>query len=444
MQVSLSFLLLGVLYLLQLIATVYVNVVLKMQYSVKINLFDAMLLVILLSGMVLVEQYIISGNKTLPTPGWNADLLFIVLTVFLLLTIIRFVWLLRKVSTLSHELIIPRAIRETIDHLPGGICFSTPGGNPVLTNYRMNELVFLLTDSTIMNVLTTWEELLNAGLINGCIKLDDPWMYRGNQDIGAGKADMKAEDDCMFFSLPDDSIWRFRKEELTDRVPSYIQLEATEITELYRYSKALYNNNLKLSEQYRRQMAILENIVEINHEKEILATKIRIHDDLGRSLITTKQHLFNKTLKENITYLDEIWQKTIRNLTDVTQVYADAETSPEIELQKAAEMIGCHINIDGDRPTDRKPMLLFYAMVREALTNAVIHAKADRVNVTVQPTAQGYSVVISDNGAVQVSSVKEGGGLSNLRKRFEQEGAGLKVKCMDGVVLIAEIPAERI
>ena len=444
MQVSLSFLLLGVLYLLQLIATVYVNVVLKMQYSVKINLFDAMLLVILLSGMVLVQQYIISGSKTLLTPGWNAGLLFIILTVFLLLTIIRFVWLLRKVSTLRHELIIPRAIRETIDHLPGGICFSTPGGNPVLTNYRMNELVFLLTDSTIMNVLTTWEELRNVGLINGCIKLDDPWMYRGNQDLEAGKADMKAEDDCIFFSLPDDRIWRFRKEELTDRVPSYIQLEATEITELYRYSKALYNNNLKLSEQYRRQMAILENIVEINHEKEILATKIRIHDDLGRSLITTKQHLFNKTLKENITYLDEIWQKTIRNLTDVTQVYVDAETSPEIELHKAADMIGCHISIDGDRPTGRKPMLLFYAIVREALTNAVIHAKADRINVTVQPTAQGYNVVISDNGAVLVSSVKEGGGLSNLRKRFEQEGAALKVKCMDGVVLIAEIPAERI
>ena len=265
----------------------------------------------------------------------------------------------------------------------------------------------------------------------------------------------------MYFSLPDSSIWQFKMDELTDRIPNYIQMEATEITDLYRYSKTLYDNNVRLSDQYRRQQAILENIVEINHEKEILATKIRLHDDLGRSLLTTKQHLFNQTLNENITTLTEIWNTTIRNLTDVTQLYANSDASPELELQKAADMIGCRIIFSGDRPSGRRTPLLFYAAVREALTNAVKHAGATQLNVNTTATDRGYHVEISDNGQgrgmYELSAgsggktaqpppcpvISEGSGLGTLRQKLEQEGATLEFKCTGRVTLILELPAER-
>ena len=462
MQVSLSFLFLGAFYLLQFIAAICINIILKMHYNDSNRIIDILLLVVQLFSMVLIPQYIFRQDGMFFTPGWNADLLFVVLIVFLLLSITRFFWLLRKVFTLRNELIIPRAIRETIDHLPGGICLSTPGGSQVLANYRINELVFLLTNNTIMNMKATWEELRRTDSANGCMKLKDPWIFRSSRDGADGKADTADEGDCVYFSLPDSSVWKFRKEDLTDRIPNYIQLEATEITDLYRYSKALYDNNVRLSDQYRRQQAILENIVEINHEKEILATKIRLHDDLGRSLLTTKQHLFNQTLIANITTLTEIWNTTIRNLTDVTQLYANPDASPELELQKAADMVGCRINFSGDRPSGRKTPLLFYAAVREALTNAVKHAGATQLNVYITATDRGYHVEISDNGqgreAFELSSgsgwktaqtspcsvINEGGGLSNLRQKLEQEGATLEFKCTGRVTLVLELPAERI
>jgi hypothetical protein len=181
----------------------------------------------------------------------------------------------------------------------------------------------------------------------------------------------------------------------------------------------------------------------------------------------TKQHLSNHTLSENIPNIADIWNNTISSLSDFTQVYTDTESSPEIELLKAAEMIGCQINFNGDRPVGRKTTLLFYALVREALTNAVMHAKANKLIVTVRQAKRGYHVKISDNGGVRVSCVTEGNGLSNLRRRLEQEGATLQIKCSDsgssgssggsvrssgcgcgssdgdvGVILVAEFPEE--
>ena len=322
----------------------------------------------------------------------------------------------------------------------------------------MNELIYRLTSHTIMDVQLTWNELCAwdfqksgaesgaesegesgyqracSSAVNGCAKLADPWItsdYMG-EDAGGD----------LFFSLPNNRIWRFRREYLKDREPFYIQLEATDTTELYRHSKELYENNRRLAEQYGRQQRLLENIVGMNREKEILSIKMRIHDDLGRSILATKQHLSGDTLSGDLPHLAETWNNTIRSLENFAQISADAQTSPETELQKAADMVGCHIKYKGERPDGRKAALLFYAAVREALTNAVRHAGAYELTVATQPTALGYHIEISDNGRPAVSPVVEGGGLSNLRKRLEQQGATLEVRCKEGVVLVVKIPHE--
>lgn len=433
MQISISILIVGALQLLLLIAAVYVIIFLQLRYSIRLSMADILLLALQVFNLVVLLQHITGYEGGTSAAGRNFALLYAVQGMVIFLHLIRFAWLMRKVRTLRHELLMPQSIRETIDYLPGGICFSTPNGRPILTNRRMNELVYRLTGHTVMNACVTWDELRQFISANGCTKLEELRMNR--EPIGG------AVDDCMFFSFPGGNIWRFRKEELTDRVPRYIQLEATEISDLYHYSKKLYHNNQRLAEQYKRQQNLLANIVEINHEKEILQAKIRIHDDLGRSILTTKQHLSGQTLSENIPYLADIWNNTIRNLAEFTRASADMEISPEIELQKAADMIGCHIHFRGDRQVGRKTALLFYAVVREALTNAVRHAKADQLDVSIRKTAGGYYVEISDNGTVPVSLVTEGNGLSNLRRRLEQEGATLEIKCEDGVVLSAVIPA---
>lgn len=310
MQISMSLLTIGALQLALLIAAVYMTAFWRTCYTVRFSAADVLLPALQVFNLIFLSCYMTEYNGTHLTANDHSAPLILMQVGFMLLLLLWFTWRLRVARARRQELLIPQAIHETIDYLRGGICFSTPGGRPVLTNRRMNQLIFQLTGHTIMNAKTTWEELLGLDSANGCVKLEKPWMTKDHMGEEA--------DDCVFISLPDGGIWRFRKEALTDRLPHCIQLEATDISDLYRYSKELYENNRRLAEQYVRQQKLLANIVEINHEKEILQAKIRIHDDLGRSILTTKQYLWNQTLSENIPYLAEIWNNTIRSLTDFT------------------------------------------------------------------------------------------------------------------------------
>ena len=329
-------------------------------------------------------------------------------------------------NSIKNKLFTVRSIREAIDSCPGGICFSTTGGRPILVNRRMNELVFELTGHTVIEANTTWDELESISPVNGCTRLRDVWNSsdEGNQ----------------VFRMKNGRIWRFRKLILKNGRESTVQIDASDITELYQKSNELYQNNLRLMGIRQRQKDLLENIVEINRDKELLSTKVRIHDELGRCLVATKKALEGGNLTDDSQLLSG-WKEAIRDMTNIPLTDRSAGPSPEAELLKVADMIGCHGEFIGRQPTERRALLLLYAAVREALTNAVRHAGADRLSVSISEINFMYHVVISNNGKTRVTSIKEGGGLSSLRRSLEQEGASLRIVCGDCVSLIVDIPA---
>lgn len=325
-----------------------------------------------------------------------------------------------------------QSVREAIDSLPMGLCFAQIDGRTILTNRRMNELVYRLTGRTVINANTVWRTLEQGDLMQGCTRLDEPWLYQAPMGHGTGSS--------QFFSFPNGQIWRFRREALTDPAPACLQLEAADMTALCSYSKQLYDNNRRLEEQALRQQTLLEQIVEINRDKELLAMKMRIHDELGRVILATRQQLRHGLPPEQITPLSQQWHSAIQRLGDGAATRRLADASAQAELQQAAQMIGCHIAYHGSRPASHKTAMLFYALVREALTNAVRHGGADRLSVTVSHTGQGYHVEIRDNGTGSAATATEGSGLSNLRRRLEQEGAVFAVKWGAQVILRAELP----
>ena len=157
---------------------------------------------------------------------------------------------------------LANAIRASIDSYPGGLCFASADGRPILVNKRMNELVSWLTGHTVLDARAAWEELSNAPLPPDCRRLDQPWLPRDAED---------GDHRQLFFALPDGTVWQFHRQLLTDEEPPTVQIEATEMTELFSLSQELYENNLRLLELQCRQRALLENIVQINREKELLS-----------------------------------------------------------------------------------------------------------------------------------------------------------------------------
>lgn len=324
-----------------------------------------------------------------------------------------------------------KMIKKAIDSYPGGICFSALDGRVILVNEKMNKLVLELTGHTILNAKVAWEELTNFANNGKAEKLDQSWLPK-EPDNGNERTHQQ-----LFFRFSDSSVWRF---ELRFLDSNTVQIEAAEITALYRLSEELYENTIRLQEMQKRQKALLDSIVEINLNKEILAAKMHIHDELGHCLLATTKAIAEDSLAENADVLRENWNSIIRNFSNISTVWTMPDSSLQSELMQVAELIGCRVIFLGEQPTQRKTLQLLYAAIREALTNAVRHANATELMVKIEQDEKNYHIEISDNGGITVSKITEGNGLSALRQRLEQESASLKVLCDNGVSLIVDIP----
>lgn len=330
---------------------------------------------------------------------------------------------------LKQKFRIPQGIREGMDSCPCGLCFSMPDGRPILVNRQMNRLAALLTGHTVLNAEALWTELHAQTPAGGCKRLESPWAETAGT----------AQDRLLCFALSDGAVWQLRRDTLHDGEQTYIQIEAADITELYGLSRELSENNRRLKELQERQRNLLANIVQINREKELVSIKMRVHDELGQCLLATTQALRSGTLTQDSAALTKSWDDALRALTSIP-LESTAGAPQEVELLQVAGMIGCRIVFEGERPADRGAARLLYAAVREALTNAVRHAGADTLTVTIFKTAGGYHAEIADNGRAVPRPIHEGDGLRSLRQRLEQEGASLTIVRREGIVLLLELP----
>jgi signal transduction histidine kinase len=71
---------------------------------------------------------------------------------------------------------------------------------------------------------------------------------------------------------------------------------------------------------------------------------------------------------------------------------------------------------------------MFVLAAAEALTNAISHAEARTLYIQFSQTYECYTARYTNDGTVPKSVViKEGGGLSSLRKKIENEGGIMTV-----------------
>ena len=63
--------------------------------------------------------------------------------------------------------ITPSSIKESLDHLDTGLCFSQPNGLVMLTNHRMNELSHAIFGKALQNANLFWQSLAGDPPVNG-------------------------------------------------------------------------------------------------------------------------------------------------------------------------------------------------------------------------------------------------------------------------------------
>ena len=94
----------------------------------------------------------------------------------------------------------------------------------------------------------------------------------------------------------------------------------------------------------------------------------------------------------------------------------------------------------------------FYRILQEALTNVAKHSQATRVNVILEQSDQGVSVIVEDQGLgfdvglslVETFNAGKHLGVLGMRERIEAVGGSLEVESIPGTgtTVFARVPFE--
>lgn len=200
------------------------------------------------------------------------------------------------------------------------------------------------------------------------------------------------------------------------------------------------NTQLERSRELDQQLAAVA-------ERERIAQDL--HDLLGQTLtmVALKSEvavkLFEKKPEQAKQELEEIRDAARSALKDVREAVAGMnKTTLNAELKRAQQILtsaGVALTIEGVVPTLKAEVDQVLGLaVRETMTNIVRHSKAKSANLLIEETAETLLLTVEDSGIAE--PIKEGSGLSGLRKRIESLGGHTNLQLTPGLRVSIQIP----
>ena len=280
------------------------------------------------------------------------------------------------------------AVKESLDALPDGVCFSDMDGQPLLVNTQMQRIS---------------GELFHTEILNAELFLDN--LKSVNHEEG--------DDPAIVATTKDGKVWHFHQNVLQVRQSGIQELVANDVTEQYCLSQELKKRNKSLAQINERLQLYSREVERVTREKEILTAKVHVHDDVGRSLLAFRSYLVQSPEKRNREELLLLWRHTVavmRNEIDSFQ-----QTDEWKLLMKAAEAVDVEIIKDGELPEDKGRREILIAVIHECLTNTVKHANGNRLYLSVRSEETAVIAELTNNGKQPSEQIKETGGLKNIR-----------------------------
>ena len=202
-----------------------------------------------------------------------------------------------------------------------------------------------------------------------------------------------------------------------------------DITELYNLQQEEKKQNKKIKENNDKLLLAIKNIEEIEKEKNLLKLKNEYHDIIGYRLA-----LFNKYLEQDHKDLNNI-------LLLLDSIYEDfnSKLSSKEKLKNLINMyniIGINIKLFGSLPPSEEKAIIFFEIIREAITNAIIHANSKSIKIVITAQEKNIEMVITNDGNKPKSVIFENEGLKGMRKKLSNINGNLKVITDDNFKLI--------
>ena len=314
----------------------------------------------------------------------------------------------------NHKNVLsPSSVKETLDDLDSGVCFADGSGRIILVNKAMAKLASVLLGSYPQTIAE-----LNAALAraDGNVEKLDENLYR----FGGGK------------------VWRFVTVPFEDKaLTGFTQTTAQDVTEVYETNDKIRRENEKLQEAIEETKKLMVRLADRVREQETLALKIKVHNDIGASLIALSQVLTTGD-DDNVENLLRDLQHAVWHFN--TSDEANKDTFDDVIKQ--AKTMGISLTLQGKIPTELRFEKVIVLAARESVTNCSKHAGGNAVNIRITQRDDLYVVEITNNGDPPKEEIMEGGGLTSLRQTIENAGGKMYVSHKPTFILILNLPRE--
>ena len=248
-----------------------------------------------------------------------------------------------------------------------------------------------------------------------------------------------SDEAARIYAFPDGTVYHFAVRPVQDKygIP-YTEVMATDVSRLAALHAALQQENERLADANRRAKRLYDNMPDIVREEEILKMKMRVHDDIGHTLLAARRALRHEHDLARLRSEAAKWESSISLLCRARQ--ENAAEDPLSYMQRRAAVLGAAVQLRGAYPAARATRELYALILRECTSNGVRHAGATELYADSEHRPQAWHLCITNNGAPPKAEIKEGGGLSSLRRRIEKAGGTVTVHSLPVFVLEVTLP----
>ena len=191
-----------------------------------------------------------------------------------------------------------------------------------------------------------------------------------------------------------------------------------DITEEYKLHQKLNGQNKKLKENNKKILLSIDNIEELEKEKNLLKLKNKYHDILGQNLSILQQYLNKENItQENFEEIKFMIQKMFIDIEDTDDTNANLENLIKIHKKNGTDII-----IDGKLPQNKETAKVFFEIIREATTNAIRHAGSSKVFVKIRETLEETYMIITNDGRKPNEFITENQGIKDMRRKVKKLG----------------------
>ena len=294
------------------------------------------------------------------------------------------------------------SIKKYLDQLPCGVCCYKDTGRVLFTNMCMNELCATITDGQLLNGnsfhVVVADKILTVG----------------------------------------DKMWRFTSWELTVGKDKLHEMIASDVTSEYAKTQALEKDKAELSRLNRELKDYNLNIDDAVRRQEILQAKVNIHDEMNRLMLSTVL-----ADGQDAATMDKIFAMWEQNALLLCMQADDAADKKAIgKIKDLADALKIRLvwrnRLPGVLTEEQRG--LFLTAAQEAVANAAKHAGAKEIAIDFAATETSVECRLTNDGDMPSGAVTFTGGLLNLKRLAERQGARVETFADENFTLAIVFP----